>query len=366
MKKTFVLGVIYIFYINTSLVKSQCDCLDAYKGNMTKITKTDWSQKTSKEISDYFEDGTFLSDFHNNNWGGNISIPSKTGNINLSASGDKTKNTTSWNNTIKSLNSTEKTELYLSLLNILPDKDMAQKFNECNSNCGTGFRCQITDNGDDVTFAISYQTYYATDFPVVQYFNVSNSTDITNGFSPDQQINNPQVVVVKRDKTKPITLILQTNKESLIKVVPPIENAIQQQTCVDPGPTPINSSCVEISLNAQANRSYSITANYNYASYENCEASQTKKFALNLVKLTALNTKTGDETIIAEQKYDNDNYNWISTNLGDNINGKLLGVFTPNTSDIFVVKLTINCVQECNGVRNFTTTYSSNNCIEIK
>jgi len=195
------------------------------------IKKTD---NFSLDFRKYLLSETFRSNLRDGKWGGSITVPIDGVPVTLGASADDTNISTFQEKIRNDTNFSMSSADYETIHSSVPNVDLANAYVKCVTDRDRidsskyGFKVETESDEGFATFKIEYTPYDAdTPRPILQRCTIINGTDIISDVEPGTKIKQRHLVTCKRDKTKSLRLIFDTDRGAAIALIP-----------ADPAPTP--------------------------------------------------------------------------------------------------------------------------------
>lgn len=224
--KTRLLAVLTIhvlfFLVSTNAQTGSEACKLILQNGLYKHFDFKKTSNFNQDVRTYFESDTFKQDLRNGKWEGTLSVVIDGVPLGIGAGASDSEINT-FQQKVKSATSFSVTEsFYESAQVAVPDVEIARAYTECLERTAEyGFRVIPTVNDRDVIFIVTYRKQNSVDrMPKVVLFDVKNGTNVQKPFKVGDELQDSNAITADRDPEKDLSLILQTDKGSVVYRVP--------------------------------------------------------------------------------------------------------------------------------------------------
>jgi hypothetical protein len=184
-----------------------------------KVTK---SGNFNQDIKSYLVSSTFKQDLRNGNWEGNVGVVVEGVPISIGA-GASDQEIATFQQRISTATSFAVSESFYEQVRIaVPDVEIARAYTEClEGTAEYGFKVLPTINERDVIFIVTYKKQNTVDqMPRVVLFDLKNGTNVQKPFNVGDLLQDSNAITADRNPERDLSLILQTDKGSVVYRVP--------------------------------------------------------------------------------------------------------------------------------------------------
>ncbi|MDJ1498815.1 hypothetical protein QNI19_38150 [Cytophagaceae bacterium DM2B3-1] len=206
---------LYLFFLSFHSLSAQCEyCKDILKEGLYKKILRTRSQNLSSDLKTYFSSEQFETDMKEGDWGATLGVIIDGIPVNLGANSSNQEMTQFRSKIINSKNIQLSQNTYDQLVTALPDVEIAKVYKDCLAECNKkGFKVYTTYSNNDATFIIRYDpTLFGDPMPKVQFFSITNGTNIVNAPKKDDVLSNELIIACNRNPEQDLVLLLQTDR----------------------------------------------------------------------------------------------------------------------------------------------------------